>query len=257
MGEQWSKTKTHKPVVVTFLGTGDAFGSGGRLSSCVHVHAGRCRFLLDCGPSVLPAMKRAGLAPADIDIILISHLHGDHTGGIPFILLESQLKNLRARPLTIAGPQGISRHVVALMDALFPGFSPEAISYPLEFKEFMPGVPLALESLTLTALPAVHSPASNPHSLRIETLSKIIAYSGDTEWNDSLASLCKGSHLFICECFRYDTPASGHIDYPTLMRNVEHLDTARIVLVHMGESMIANMADVRLSCASDGMVVEL
>ena len=72
-------------VRICFLGTGDNFGSGGRFQACIHVDTGTTRFLIDCGASSLIAMKRTGISSAAIDAILISHLHGDHFGGIPFL----------------------------------------------------------------------------------------------------------------------------------------------------------------------------
>ena len=93
-------------VRLRFLGSGDNFGSGGRFQACIHVDAGATRFLLDCGASSLIAMKRAGISSAAIDVILISHLHGDHFGGIPFFILDAQLISRREAPLVIVGSSG-------------------------------------------------------------------------------------------------------------------------------------------------------
>ena len=89
-------------VKVRFLGSGDAFGSGGRLQACIHVEAGAMDFLLDCGASALCAMKRLGVPPSSVEAIILTHLHGDHFGGIPFFLLEAQLVSKREKPLVIA-----------------------------------------------------------------------------------------------------------------------------------------------------------
>ncbi|HEY7218131.1 MAG TPA: MBL fold metallo-hydrolase, partial [Candidatus Binatia bacterium] len=70
------------------LGCGDAFGSGGRNQSGYLVETNDRLFLLDCGPTTLLAMKRAGLAPQQLNAIFLSHLHGDHFGGIPFLFIE-------------------------------------------------------------------------------------------------------------------------------------------------------------------------
>ncbi len=73
---------------VTFLGSGDAFGSGGRLQTCMLVRTATCSFLIDCGTTVLIAMRRFEVDPNSIDMILLSHLHGDHFGRLPFFLLR-------------------------------------------------------------------------------------------------------------------------------------------------------------------------
>ena len=73
-----------------FLGSGDAFGSGGRFNMCILVESEATRFLVDCGASSLIAMKRLGVSPNSIDTILITHLHADHFGGLPFFILNEQ-----------------------------------------------------------------------------------------------------------------------------------------------------------------------
>jgi ribonuclease BN (tRNA processing enzyme) len=93
-------------LTLTFLGSGDAFGSGGRLQTCMLLESDGRRWLLDCGATSLVALRRAGVDPATIDAILISHLHGDHFGGVPFVLLDGQFRR-GARPLVIAGPRGV------------------------------------------------------------------------------------------------------------------------------------------------------
>ena len=75
---------------VRFLGSGDAFGSGGRFQTCIQVSSegsDAAHLLVDCGASSLVAMKRYGVETSDIDAIVLSHLHGDHFGVLPFFIL--------------------------------------------------------------------------------------------------------------------------------------------------------------------------
>ena len=95
-----------KPMRLHILGCGDAFGSGGRNQSGYLIEAAERLFLLDCGPTTLPAMKRAAIEPRRLDAILLSHLHGDHFGGVPFFLIEYLYHKPPHSPLTIAGPPG-------------------------------------------------------------------------------------------------------------------------------------------------------
>jgi len=85
-------------VRVTFIGSGNAFADGGRSHACIHVSAPGVSLLLDCGGSSLPAVKRE-IDPEAIDAIAISHLHGDHFGGIPYLVVEQHF----------AGAVGIDR----------------------------------------------------------------------------------------------------------------------------------------------------
>src|SRR5512145_470955 len=101
------------------LGCGDAFGSGGRNQSGYLVEATDRLFLLDCGPTTLLAMKRAGFDPRRLDAIILSHLHGDHFGGIPFFFIEYLYQKPRDNSLTIAGPPGTDERVRQLSQVMY------------------------------------------------------------------------------------------------------------------------------------------
>src|SRR5215470_13346756 len=101
-------------VSVRFVGSGDSFGSGGRFQTCILVDGPRTRFAIDFGTSSLIALAQQGIAPNTIDAILLTHLHGDHCGGVPFLLLDAMLAARRERPLTIAGPAGTRAHLARL-----------------------------------------------------------------------------------------------------------------------------------------------
>jgi ribonuclease BN (tRNA processing enzyme) len=91
---------------LTIAGSGDAFGSGGRLNTCFWLETAKGMLLVDCGASALPALKACKLDPNKIDAVVLSHLHGDHFGGLPFLLLDAQFLSRREKPLLIAGPPG-------------------------------------------------------------------------------------------------------------------------------------------------------
>jgi ribonuclease BN (tRNA processing enzyme) len=94
------------PVTVTFLASGDPFGSGGRLETCLLLEAGGDRVLVDCGPTALAGLKKRRIDPAAVHTVLISHLHGDHFAGLPSLILDGQFSK-RTTPLMIAGPPGL------------------------------------------------------------------------------------------------------------------------------------------------------
>jgi ribonuclease BN (tRNA processing enzyme) len=98
---------------VDFIGTGDAFGSGGRLHTCFQIRAEGHTLLLDCGASSLIGLKRMGFDPARVDIVVVSHFHGDHYGGIPFLLRARQIERPSERVLTVLGPQGTTERLAA------------------------------------------------------------------------------------------------------------------------------------------------
>ena len=108
-------------VSVQFLGSGDAFGSGGRMQTCLYVDDGDTYCLLDCGISSLIAMRRWGVELVLIDVILATHLHGDHFGGVPFFIVEAQLISKRTKALVIASPPGLATRIRDAIEVMVPG----------------------------------------------------------------------------------------------------------------------------------------
>ena len=240
-------------VILTVAGSGDAFGSGGRLNTCFHVKAGDFQFLIDCGATALPGLTRYDIDIANIGLILITHLHGDHFGGLPFILLENAVRK-RSKPLTIAGPQGCKERVTALLDLLYPS-STVLEKLNLEFVEYNSNELVVMGPLTVLPLPVTHTEAAMPHGLRITVNSKTLSYSGDTEWTENLVELAKDADLFICECNFYETQSRGHLTYKLLREKLSSLLCRRIILTHFDKEMLDKLRFVDLECAEDGKVI--
>jgi len=91
-------------VTVTLLGTGDAFASFGRSQAGYLIDAPAGRILMEAGPCLMQTLKGNGVSPDSFDLLLISHLHGDHFGGLPFLILDYMWETRRKKVLTIAGP---------------------------------------------------------------------------------------------------------------------------------------------------------
>jgi len=136
-------------VRLQFLGSGDAFGSGGRFQTCLHLSGRGDSFLIDCGASSLIALKRAGLDPSEIGCVLLTHLHGDHFGGLPFLILDGQFAR-RTRPLVVGGPPGVRERVEAAMEVFFPGSSKVDRRFAVEFVELRERVPALVGPVSVT-----------------------------------------------------------------------------------------------------------
>jgi ribonuclease BN (tRNA processing enzyme) len=135
-----------RPVQVRFVGCGDAFGSGGRFQACILLHAPGHNgdVLLDCGASSLIALKQQRQDPNQIGLVLVSHLHGDHFGGLPFLILDGQFTH-RTRPLYVAGPAGVGQRVQAAMEVLFPGSTGVRRRFPVHFHQLTDRQPLRFD----------------------------------------------------------------------------------------------------------------
>ena len=246
-----------RELTVRFLGCGDAFGSGGRFQTCIHVHGESGQFLIDCGASSMIAMKRFGVDPSRIESILISHLHGDHFGGLPFFLLDAQLVARRTRPLVVAGPPGLAVRLQAALEVLFPGSSATPWRFDLQLVELPAGETARIGSLTVRPSPVVHASGAPAYALRVECDEKILAYSGDTEWAESLGEVARDADLFICEAYTYERKLRYHLDYQTIMEHREDLGCRRLVVTHLSDDMLARLTDLDVDVASDGMVITI
>jgi len=248
-----------RDLVVTFLGTGDAFGSGGRLQTCFHVKTPDSSFLIDCGATACLAMKRHGLQANDLDAVLVSHYHADHFAGVAFLLLESRVLR-RSRPIALGGPPGLSERVKTSMEVLFPGVGSN-FEFPIDYHEYRPAAPIDIGVARVTGYPVEHAPSTMPHALRIEIGDRVIAYSGDTLWTDALVEVARGADLFICEVSGYDSPNGIHLDYLTLLEHRASFECRRLVLTHMGEDVLAHIDHVterlEASAAHDGFVIRI
>ncbi len=244
-------------IKVKFLGSGDAFGSGGRLQSCILAGANNQQFLLDCGASSMIALRKYMIDPNDIGIILITNLHGDHFGGIPYFIVDSQLNLKRTNPLIIAGPPGINKRLSELMEATFPGSSGMKTKFSLEIIEMQAGTPWQCNGIIVMPFSVIH-PTGDPHlALRIACGGKTIAYSGDTEWTENLIPLAAEADLLIMESYFFDKKVKYHLDYQTIKTNYSVLKTKNLVITHMSEDMLAKLNNIDCNYAEDGKVFDL
>lgn len=242
-------------TTVRVLGSGDAFNSGGRFFPSFYVSSSSATFLIDCGPTALLAMKQHDLDPDALDAVLISHFHGDHFGGLPFLELELAILRRRTRPLLIAGPPEVEQRVPAAMDALYPATT-AAERLRMQYVSWRIGEQVTVGSARVTAFAATHTAETNPHILRIEVDSKIIAYSGDTEWTDDLIATADGADIFICESSTFALKVKNHLDYQTLMQHRNKLRCGRLLLTHMSDEMLRQLP-VEMETATDGLVIRL
>ncbi|MGI9433413.1 MAG: MBL fold metallo-hydrolase [Geminicoccaceae bacterium] len=242
------------------LGCGDAFCSGGRLQTCFHIGADRQQMLLDCGPTVLLAMQRQHVDPLAIDQILISHLHGDHFGGVPFFLMHAQFVAKRDRRLTIVGPKGTERRVLDALDVLFPDLHDTCWRFPLDFIELVPNRSRMIGDIRVLAHLVDHPSGAPSFAYRLENGGKTLAFSGDTRWTEALVSVADKADLLIAECHSYRPNGIHHLDWQTLNEHEHDLRAKRILLTHMSQPMLDRLPKLdrgRFEFADDGLTTEI
>jgi len=240
-----------------FLGCGDAFASGGRFNTCFMVEGEAGAFLIDCGASSLVAMRHFGVDPNAIGQVFISHLHGDHFGGLVFFLLDAQHISRRTAPLTIAGPSGIAARLTAAREALFPGSSQRPMRFELTLHELQIGRRDVIGDVAVTPFQADHASGAPSQALRLEAEGRVITYSGDTAWTEPLIKAAKGADAFICEASFRGRKMTGHMDVDDLLAHLPQIGARRVILTHMGEAVLAQPAPPGTLKAEDGLVVPL
>lgn len=245
---------------LTIVGSGDAFGSGGRLQTSFHVAAPSEEFLIDCGATTLIGMQKLGLDPDRVSTIFVSHLHGDHFGGLVWWLLHAHYVTLRTAPLTIAGPVGIEKRFAAAAEALFPDSTKIARRFEMRFIEYAERASLTVGAVRVTPFEVKHPSGAPPYALRFEAGDKTIGFSGDTEWVDTLLSVARGTDLFITECFSFEKPVGFHLAWRKIEENLDNLQARRVLLTHMSTPMLARCGEIRdprVLFAEDGKVIDI
>lgn len=240
-----------------FLGCGDAFGSGGRFNTCFHVTTAETAFLVDCGASSMIALRKFGVDPNGVASIFITHLHGDHFGGLPFFILDAQLVSRRTVPLTIAGPPGLAERLGVTMEALFPGSSAAGRKFAVELIELAPGERRVVNSVTVTPYLVRHACGAPPFALKLESGGKVVTYSGDTEWTEALIAAAHDADLFIAEAYFYDKKIRHHLDWQSLKPHLDAIRPKRLVLTHFSPDMLARLGTLGVETAEDGKIVEV
>ena len=244
-------------VRIICLGSGDAFSSGGRRMSGYYIETPESALLLDCGPTVLEAIGSLRLSADPLDMVFLSHLHGDHFGGMPFLFLHLLYIEPRSRPLRIAGPPGTESRVRSLFDLTYADTAAEPLPFGLSFIEAVSDVAIETKDIRITPFPVPHQVAPQSFGCEIIAGGRKIVYSGDSGWTEELPARSQGADLFLCECTFFESRSDTHLDYPRIMENLSRFGAKRILLTHLGQEVLRRMDEVGIETAYDGLVINL
>jgi ribonuclease BN (tRNA processing enzyme) len=241
---------------LTIAGCSDAFGSGGRFHSCYVLETSKGRILLECGANSPLALKRAGITISSIDAIVISHCHGDHFGGLPFLFLDKMFVDRGPKPIEILGPPGIKERSEALFECVYPSLNALPREFEINYRELLPGSAAAWRGLTINAYEVDHFSGKPSLALSFADEGRILGFSGDSGWCDGVIEAGRGADLFLTECTFFSTHASMHLDYLTLAAKFSEIGAKRYLLTHMSEEMLASLDKIdtsRCIAAEDGL----
>lgn len=194
---------------IIFLGVGEACDPlYHNTSILLHTEASSIKqtILLDCGFTAPHHYFASCADPEQLDILWISHFHGDHFFGVPLLLLRF-LEMGRVKPLLIAGQQSIEKNIRQVMQLAYPGLETR-LSYQLQFINAEANQPATVAGLSWQT--AVTDHPEHCLALRIDVNGKSIFYSGDGRPTTATLTLAHGCNLIIHEAFQIENQTSGH-----------------------------------------------
>ncbi len=223
--------------------------------------------MIDIGGSGLAALRKAGRAPRELAGIAITHLHGDHVGGLPFLLLDALYNEPRTASLPLLGPKLLQERIDALYHATYRELAPMRLSFDLPVTEIAPGESAPLAGFEIQGFLADHmDPPNYPLSLRVRAPSgKVATFSGDTAMNPRLLEAAENADLLVAECSALKPPVGRHCSWLDWKAVLPKLTARRLVLSHLNHRVrdaIPRLlseapANVNLTFADDGMIFDI
>jgi ribonuclease BN (tRNA processing enzyme) len=245
---------------LTVIGCGDAFGSGGRANTCFLVETAATTIALDFGATSLVALRRLGLDPNRIDAVVLSHLHGDHFGGLPFLFLDAQFDSHRDKPLTVIGPVGTAERVKAAQEVFFPKSSTNKWRFELSIVDLPCRTDDRFADLGIRTVEVAHPSGAPSTAVRLNDGDRTLVYSGDTSWTEALVEIAQRADLFITECYRFSGAPFAHLSLEEIDANRARFDARRIMLTHMSAEVLEKLADIQARgylTAHDGLILDI
>ena len=213
---------------LTVLGSGTAVPVPDRFPAGYLVERGASKVLVDCGPGSLRRLAQAGVSPAELDAVLLTHYHTDHCADLAALLFALRSPHLRARPpLTVYGAPGLERLVEKLTEA-WPWLEPKG--YQLDLVEWLPGTqPVA--DFEVTAIPIRHTAQSLGYRLRSDD--GVVALSGDADTCEGLVDLARDADVFVCDAAAPDdAKIDGHLTPGLAADYAQRGGAKHLVLTH-------------------------
>lgn len=253
-----------------FIGTGNAFAEGGRFNASYWLtifNNKPVHTLIDCGPTTLAGIKKFKLPFHQMNRIFLSHYHGDHFAGLPFLLLDrAYLTPLEKeydsnKKFQIVGPSELEERVKNLVKATYPS-QVDTLLNLCEFFPIEPNSTLEYPEYTVQTVKADHSEQAIMYKFELPNKTSFI-YTGDNEMNLEQLPYFKNIKYLITECTTFESQNGNHTSYKFIINNLDEfhmLNVEKIILVHVGSEVyesIDSKLNSKVILAYDGMKISL
>lgn len=242
---------------VRVVGVGDAF-TAKYYNACLLIECDGTRLLIDAPPALARALRDLGnrggetVGLDDVDHVLITHLHGDHCGGLEQLLFWRRFVT-RRRAVLYAIPEVLSGlwsgRLAPAMDVLLDA---QGVRHPLTLDDYADVRPIAPEGFSLGAMtvswrPTIHHIPTS--ALKIRCGARVFGYSADTSFDPSLIAWLSESDLFLHETnYGIHTPLERLVELPEATRE-------RMRLIHYSD--LLDVGGAPITCAREGDRYEL
>jgi len=220
---------------LSFLGTGNYLTPANRYWNGFVVDD---HVLVETSPTTLPHLRRLGIPVSQLDCVLISHFHPDHTFGWPFLLLElARSARDRSRPLTVVGPPGVAAFFEemmrfgSVMDVYDEAHDVVDISYVDVDRTWQTAGPIRFRAVEVE-----HVVELQCFGYLIETGDGVVGYSGDTHPCPGLDELAEHAGTLVLECNGLHASKS-HMDVESVNALHARHPATRLVVTHLGEGV--------------------
>jgi ribonuclease BN (tRNA processing enzyme) len=218
---------------LTVLGSGSAFSGAGH-NACYCLDG---RLLVDCGSPAHLLLPQAGARLENVEGILLTHFHADHTMMLPVVLGARALAVEDPRPLRIAGPVGTAEYVERLIRTGYGGHLHGLIKERLGLPAtvLQDGSDVQLCGFRVRAHAVTHSTGPSLAYAVSDATGATVGFSGDSTQCDGLRRAAAESHAFVCECTGWDEPVPSHLWWGEVQELIRACPQTRFLLSHLSE----------------------
>jgi len=199
---------------LVLLGTGTPNAEPGRYGSALAVVVNGVPYLVDAGAGIVHRANEAhqngvrGLAMGGLSTVFLTHLHSDHTVGLPDLIFTPWVLG-REAPLRVFGPEGTTEMVDHLslayrrdVEVRLEGLEPaNSTGYRAMGNDVGPGLIFVDDNVRVTAFEVLHGDWPHAFGYRIETPDRVIVVSGDTSPTQAIVEQCRGCDILVHEVY--------------------------------------------------------